>query len=348
MSSLSRWALLIALSVALCVLFLSIHLPAAVLLGCMIAGILNSFREGRIAVPTPLFLIAQGVIGCLIARSLNPELLSGAFERWPLFAFSVLAVVGTSTALGWLLMRGRLLPGTTAVWGLAPGAASVMMLMSSQHDADERLVALMQYLRVALVTMAASAVSHIWMNTAPVPVPEVVWFPPVAWPALAGTLAIAIIGSLAAPRLGIQAGGLLVPMILAAAFQATGMLTIELPPSVLAGSYVLVGWTIGLRFTRPILRHAARALPCVLASILALIIVCMGFAALLVKVAHIDPLTAYLATSPGGADSVAIIAAASNVDRPFVMAMQMSRFLVVLFFGPALARFVAGLSSTSD
>jgi uncharacterized protein len=53
-------------------------------------------------------------------------------------------------------------------------------------------------------------------------------------------------------------------------------------------------------------------------------------------------MTAYLATSPGGADSVAIIAASSHVDTSFVMAMQMARFVAVLIFGPALARFVAG------
>jgi hypothetical protein len=45
--------------------------------------------------------------------------------------------------------------------------------------------------------------------------------------------------------------------------------------------------------------------------------------------------------SPGGADTAAIIAASSNVDMPFVMAMQTTRFVVILLTGPAIARFVA-------
>jgi uncharacterized membrane protein AbrB (regulator of aidB expression) len=45
--------------------------------------------------------------------------------------------------------------------------------------------------------------------------------------------------------------------------------------------------------------------------------------------------------SPGGADSVAIIAASSNVDLPFVMARQTARFILVLLVGPTLARTVA-------
>ena len=45
---------------------------------------------------------------------------------------------------------------------------------------------------------------------------------------------------------------------------------------------------------------------------------------------HIDALTAYLATSPGGLDSVAIIAVGSNADVPFVLALQTFRLLVVV------------------
>ena len=40
---------------------------------------------------------------------------------------------------------------------------------------------------------------------------------------------------------------------------------------------------------------------------------------LAVAFAGVDPMTAYLATSPGGADSIAIIAASSNVDISFVL-----------------------------
>ncbi len=78
-----------------------------------------------------------------------------------------------------------------------------------------------------------------------------------------------------------------------------------------------------------------------LTSTLLLIAVCGLFGMALGHVLGLDPLTAYLATSPGGADTVAIIAASSNVDLPFIIAMQTSRFFIVLLAGPALARFVA-------
>jgi len=73
-----------------------------------------------------------------------------------------------------------------------------------------------------------------------------------------------------------------------------------------------------------------------------LILFCGGVSFALVKGFHIDPLTAYLATSPGGMDSVAIIAASTHVDTSFVMGFQLSRFLIVLVAGPHISRWVAG------
>ena len=52
-------------------------------------------------------------------------------------------------------------------------------------------------------------------------------------------------------------------------------------------------------------------------------------------------LTAFLATLPGGIDTVAIIALSGGADTPFVMALQAFRLLVVILMGPSIARLVA-------
>jgi membrane AbrB-like protein len=124
-------------------------------------------------------------------------------------------------------------------------------------------------------------------------------------------------------------------------FEGTGLLHITLPPWLLAISYAFLGWSVGLGFTREILVHASRALPQVLLATFVIIGFCGLLAWILVHAAGIDPLTAYLATSPGGMDSVAIIAASSNVDLSFVMALQTVRLAVVLIVGPPLARFIS-------
>jgi uncharacterized membrane protein AbrB (regulator of aidB expression) len=79
----------------------------------------------------------------------------------------------------------------------------------------------------------------------------------------------------------------------------------------------------------------------VLSAILTLIALGLLLACTLVLLGGFDPLTAYLATSPGGADSVAVIAASAAVDAGFVMAMQLARFILVFLFGPRLFQWVA-------
>jgi membrane AbrB-like protein len=253
---------------------------------------------------------------------------------------TVLVIIATSGVLGWLISRWQVLPGSTAVWGSAPGGASVMMIMAGAFGADARLVAFMQYLRVVLVAAVASLVARFWVGQ-PGPSAEVAWFTALDWGGFVATLSIAAGGGLIGMALRIPAGALLVPMAMAAMLEAIGLVNIVLPPWLLAISYAFLGWSIGLSFNRAILQHAARALLPIMLAIGVMIGVCAALAAILVHYAGIDPLTAYLATSPGGMDSVAIIGAASKADLSFVMALQVVRLVIVLILGPPLARFVA-------
>ncbi len=337
----SQWTVLIVLSVGIGAVLLWLHAPAALMLGPLVAGIVIASGGGKVRFPLPAFVVAQGIIGCMIARMVPLSILGDILSHWLLFTAGVLSVVAACSLIGWLMTRLHLLPGTTALWGMSPGAASVMTIMAESYGADIRLVAVMQYLRVVGVAAVASLVAKLFGVSAAHGPAAIVWFPPVAWLPLAETLALAIVGPLIARLLRIPAGAFLVPLVGGAALTHLGWLTIELPTWLLAASYAFVGWNIGLRFTRPLLMHAARALPLVVGCTLVLIAICGAVAALMVVGAGIDPLTAYLATSPGGSDSIAIIAASTNVDVSFVMAMQTFRMITVMFIAPVLTKFIA-------
>ena len=337
-----HWSVLLALSLIFAWVFDVIHLPAALLLGAMLGAILVAIAEGTPRVTRSAFVAAQGVVGCLVARSITPDILVSLREGWLLFISVTVVVIAACSAMGWVLARRKILPGTTAVWGCSPGGASVMTLMAEAHGGDMRLVAVMQYLRVVIVTILATVVSHLWIDSAAVS-PSIFsnWFSEVAWLHLAATLALAWGGALLAQRLKLPGGPLLLPLVVGSTLQANGVMNIVLPPWVLAPTYIVLGWCIGLRFTRHALTQAARALPSMFLAIVCLVAVCAAIAFALTQLSHIDPLTAYLATSPGGLDSVAIIASSSGVNIPFVMAFQTARLLLVIFTGPALARFIA-------
>ena len=200
----------------------------------------------------------------------------------------------------------------------------------------------MQYLRVLCVTSVASLVASLSGHAHP---PQtIVWFPEVDGISFGATLAVASLAVISAQVFRVRGGAVLLPLIVGAVLSGTGVMHIELPPWFLAASYALLGWAIGLRFTRNSLAYCARALPRVLAAILLLIAACAVVGQIVAQAAGVDPLTGYLATTPGGIDVAAIIATDSDVDVPFVLSMQFARILIVLATGPALARFLAGRS----
>ena len=65
---------------------------------------------------------------------------------------------------------------------------------------------------------------------------------------------------------------------------------------------------------------------------------------LLVVLTHVDPLTAYLSTTPGGLDSVSIIALGSGSNVALVLAIQMLRLFAVVASGPPLAKLIGRIA----
>jgi membrane AbrB-like protein len=155
------------------------------------------------------------------------------------------------------------------------------------------------------------------------------------------TMALSVAGGLAGRATRIPAGVLLGPLVIGGVLNGLGWINIELPPVLLIASYAVIGWSTGLRFTRDVLATAARALPQSIGATALLMLFCGFISWMLVLILHVDPLSAYLAASPGGVDVAAVIAASTKVDTPFVMVIQSVRAVVLIIVGPQLARWAA-------
>jgi membrane AbrB-like protein len=260
----------------------------------------------------------------------------------------LIATLLASGVSGWCLVRYSSLPGPTGAWGSSPGGASAMVAMAGDFGADVRLVAFMQYLRVLFVATAAAMVARIGLgDEAGHGGAMLEWFPSLDW-RFPATLGIAVVGAWLGPRLRIPSGALLLPMIIGATLHSSGTMALQVPEWLLALAYTLIGWSVGLRFTRPIFLLALRTLPQMVVSIVALMLFCGLLAWMLTRFLPVDLMTAYLATSPGGLDTVAIIAAGSRVDMSFVMAMQTLRLFTILLTGPAMARFISNRATPAS
>lgn len=338
--AIGRWAGLVVLSAVVGVALEVLRLPAAFLLGPLVAGIVFRLIDRAPRVPRAAYLAAQVVVGTMIGSALTPAIVDTFRHEWPILLGTVAAMVAVASLLGWVMSRAGVVPGTTGVWGSSPGAASAMVILAEAHGADARLVAFMQYLRVLFVASTASIVARLWIGGGAMP-GLASPFPPLDLRGFGISVAVMVVAGGIGRLTRMPSGTMLVPLVTAAALNGSGTMSFTLPPWLLILAYAGLGWTIGLGFTRAALAHAWHALPAIVASILVLMLFAAGLAVVLVETLGVDPLTAYLATSPGGMDTVAIIAASTPVDVSFVMALQAVRFFVLILIGPALSRAVA-------
>jgi membrane AbrB-like protein len=325
------WIGLGASTAAITTAFHLLSVPAALLLGPMLAGIAVAARGRDLTLPRWTSVAGQSVVGCLIATGMAGALGPVVREHWALFAGLGLATIAASGALGYALDRLRVVPGTVAIWGSMPGGAAAMVLMAEADGADPRMVAVMVYTRVVVVTIAATALAALAGATSHGGLVEdaaaTTWTMP----------AVALAGAASAVLLRWPAGTLIMTMALGVAAQAAGLGAPRVPPPLLVAAFAAIGWRIGLSFTGEARGAALRMLPRIVVAALAL----SAFSGLLALAMHlalgVDPLTAWLAASPGGLESVAVIAGTTEVDTPFVMAAQSARFGLVMLVGPALA-----------
>lgn len=341
------WVALIVLASLIVALLRAVDMPAAFLLGPMIAAIIVAASGVRARLPRFFIIAAQAILGCLIAAAINSELTNVVAAHWEIFVGFSLATMAITATLGVCVTRGGWLPGTTAIWGLSPGAASAMVLLADENGADKRMVAMMQYSRILLVALAAILLAKtVGHPSLPSHVPAAslaahwLTFPPLR--SLIEMLVLAASGVAIAIYLGKGSAALFVPAFAGAALQAAGLIHVTVPPLLATLAFCSVGIFVGLSFTRDVLVHSLRALPTMLVAIVAMILLC-GLLSLLLAalLPGTDPLTAYLAMSPGGIDAAVIIASQTSVSLPLILASQFVRLLFVIAGAPALAKWLA-------
>ncbi|MFB4368999.1 MULTISPECIES: AbrB family transcriptional regulator [unclassified Pseudomonas] len=337
-----RW---LALSLCAAVAGQALHaveVPAGLFLGPMLVAIVFGVCGAGLRLHRNVFRFGQGCVGLLVAHTMTWSVLVSLASSWHIMLLATMVTVCLSALVGLGTVRFGGIPGNTAAWGTAPGAASAMVAMAEDYGADSRLVATMQYVRVVCVVMVGALVSHLLGATTGMS--QALANAPVMNPAdLALGIGVIVVGVAAGTFL--PAGALLVPLLLGAALQLSGVLTITLPSELLAFGYGAIGCYIGLRFDRETLRYVWRRLPSVIIGALVLIMLCAGLAGLLAALTGTDFLSMYLATSPGGLDAMAIIAAETHSDVGLVLAMQTLRLFGVILTGAFFAKQIIRLTT---
>jgi membrane AbrB-like protein len=325
-----------------------VGLPAGWLVGPMLVALaLALVWEKHPSVPRWGRIASLAVVGGVLASAFQPSVLPLISRHWLPVSLVVCGTLFLSLGAGLLLSSLVRIDRKTAALGALPGAASGMLAMSDPLGADARLVALMQYPRVVVVVVTATLVGRLVAGAAPQPTSSqglkaapggMDLLVEGAVPTYAATVLVAVLGAWAGTRLRLPAGALLGPLILGVALAELGMVHLAWPPGVPQAAYLVLGLWVGLLFDGASVKRAGRLFPFVLASAVGLVLACAALGWALAALTGIDGMTAYLATTPGGIDSVAIVALGTGADAPLVLAVQMLRLLAVVFAGSLLGR----------
>jgi len=339
-----RWIALVGIAGLAGQALHAIAVPAGLFLGPMLIAIAFGVCGANLSLHRHLFKFGQGCVGLLVAHSVTWSVLTSLAQSWHVMLFATLITVVLSAVVGLGTVRFGGIPGSTAAWGTAPGAASAMVSMAEEYGADSRVVATMQYVRVVCVVMIGSLVSHLLGASSFSP--EVAQ----ASAALHDTTASNIILSLAVILFGvaagskIPAGALLMPLLIGGTLQLSGLLEIAMPNWLLATAYGAIGCYIGLRFDRNTVRYVIKHLPTMIIGTVILILLCASCAWALALATGTEFLSMYLATSPGGLDAMAIIAVETHADVGMVLAMQTLRLFGVILTGAYFAKQIIRLT----
>ena len=340
-----RWSVLLAVTAGVTFPLTMVGVPSAALFAALVVGIaLALLSWGPARVPRPLGLAAQGTLGVYIGTMVQDDALAALGDDWAIVLGIGVSTLLLSVAAGALLGVRRDVTPLTGSLSLVAGGASGLVAIARELGGDDRVVAVLQYLRVGLITasmpVVVTLIYHADRSRPPVADPG--QDPVAPWYLSVGMLvALVLVGSTFGRLIRLPGAGLLGPLALTVALEISGLsYGLSVPVVLVQAGYALIGWQAGLAFTRESLRAVGRLLPAAVALIVLLGVATAGLGVLLSRVADLTLLEGYLATSPGGVYAVLATAVETGSNVTFIIAAQVVRILLMLFAAPLLARVV--------
>jgi membrane AbrB-like protein len=348
-----RWADLAAVvagAVAVTAAFTALGLPSPALFGGLLAGLLRALvPRRRVEVPGGSTTAGQAVVGVSMGALVDPETLRAVAVNWLPVLLVTVATLALSLAAGLVLRLQRGISPVTGAFSMIAGGASGIIAMARGLGADERMVAVLQYLRVllivALMPVAATVVYGASSGGGSSGGGSSVdGGGPSDWAVgLLFTVGCSVVGLVVGRLVRLPVAALLGPMVAAAVVDVSGVGPgVEVPGLVESAAFLVIGLQVGVSFTPESLRIIGRALPLALATLTVLVVACAGLGAVLAATTGVSALDGYLATTPGGLYAVLATASDTGADTTFVLAVQVLRLFVMLLSAPLVARVLRG------
>lgn len=343
-STAARWTGLALATLAGTLVGEALGVPTPSMLVGLLVGLVYAVRSPvRLEITGRPKLTAQMVTGSVVGAYVSLETLKGIGSAWlPVMAIVIATLVLTFLA-GLLLARITDLTPATATFGMIAGGAAGIVAIADDLGADNRMVAVMQYLRVFMILALTPVIAGLAFDPqAPGSGGEALASQGDQITTLQGILFVLVCGPLGvalATRLRMTSPTFFGPMLIGAVLTVAGAPFAGAMPNLLPYiAYAVIGLQVGLEFTPAVLRQAARILPQVLGVLVLMLAVCAGLGLAMAPLAGVSALDGYLATTPGVLQVVLGTAIGMHANTTFVLSAQVLRLLMMLLAAPAVAR----------
>ena len=288
----------------------------------------------------------QWSIGAALGLYFTPQVTALVLNLWWAVLLGVVWALALGAGFGaWL---DRALRGTLALapeerrattwFAGAVGGASEMTLLAERNGARTDLVAAAHSVRMAVVVLSVPfamqwARQHWQLQALDMTPPgaRMAEWPGLLWLALLTGAGAALMRSTG------RANPWFIGALLAAMLPTmAGVHLSSVPTGLTNAAQLVIGISLGVRFSRRFLRAAPRWLGAAALGTVGMIVLCGLFAAALAWATGLHPVTLMLATSPGGITEMAITAKVLQLGVPMVTAFQVCRLVAVLMLAEPL------------
>ena len=315
------------------VLFLFAHLPGGLISGAMVATAIAAIAGRPLAVPpivTQIVLVVLGIsIGSVVSRQLVQHV-----SAYPLtIGLLAVATFCSTFASSLYLQRVHGWDRTSAFLAGSPGALSQITILAVERGADLPAIAVVQTMRVIILTAALPLVLAATGILAATPSVTFATASPLQLTILVlASLALA----LALRLLKFPVSWMFGAMIASSALHGAGLVDGGVPLWVRSVALVGIGALIGSRFARMKPRVLIGHINAALGSFAVAILISGIFVAIIALTTQVRLSDTVVAFAPGAMDAMLALALTLHIDPIFVGAHHLSRFVFVTIATPGI------------
>lgn len=317
-------------------------LPLPWLLGAMIATTIVSMAGVPLRAPNKGRKGVLVVIGVMLGSAFTQEM-TDDLTLWGIsLAVMLMATAVMMTFSVWFSHRIAGHSWETALYSGVPGGVSTVTGMALSSGADIRIIGITHAVRILVLLIAIPPVlqfiGHVDVGSATPALSQWLWLPDPAdilWLTAAG-----MGGMWLGKRLRLPSPLLFGPALVSAALHFSGLTHAAVPPVIIAFAQVMIGVSVGVRFTGARLGEVGPAL--LMAFIQALVL--LALAILAAWVGHLltgySAAAALLAYMPGGAPELSLVSLSLGIDPAFVTTHHLLRITLLVLLLPLLLKWM--------